>query len=86
MTKISGAGDKHDADNLIADLEALCAIVDPVVLAVGLYAKENLGITDKAINENFTDQLSRALEGNATFNLEEAGDRATEHLHSIAAE
>ncbi len=80
MTRIVGAGDKHDATNLIADLEALASIVDPVVLAIGMYAKENLGITDKAIKENFTEQLSKALDGCATFNIEEAGDRAQAYL------
>lgn len=82
MTRIVGAGDKHDAKNLIADLEAVASIIDPVVLAIGLYAKENLGITDKAIKDNFTDQLRGALEGNATFNIEEAGDQAQAHLQA----
>lgn len=80
MTKIVGSGDKHDADNLVDDLEALAEIFDNVILQVGLYAKENLGLTDKAIKDNFADQLARQLEGNATFNLEEAGDRAQAFL------
>lgn len=82
MTNIRGAGDKHDANNLIADLEAVASIIDPVVLAIGMYAKENLGLTDKAIKGNFTDQLRGALEGNATFNIEEAGDQAQAHLQA----
>lgn len=82
MCKINGAGDKHDANNLIADLEILAKIFDGVILQVGLYAKENLGISDKAVRENFTEQVERALSGNATFNIEEAGDRAQAFLQA----
>lgn len=82
MTRIAGNyADKSDADNLRADLEAIWNIVDPVILAVGEYARENFtGIRDKHIKDNFTDVLRSALEGNATFILDEAGDEAQAEL------
>ena len=63
---------------------SLASIIDPVVLAIGQYAQENLGLSEKAIHDNFTEQLSRALDGNATWNLEEAGDAAQAYLMSAA--
>lgn len=82
MTKINGPGDKHDADNLIADLDVLAEIFDGVILELGLFAKEALGLSSEQIKRDFTDQLRNALEGNATFSLEEAGQRAQAHLQA----
>ena len=80
MTRIVGQPDKTDADNLRSDLEALWTILDPVILAVGEFARENLPINDKAVKEYFTDQLRGALEGNATFALDEAGNELERDL------
>ena len=78
MTRIVGIPDEHDAANLRADLEALWNIVDPVIAAIGDYAGACFGIDQDKIKEHFTDQLRGALEGNATFVLEQAAERAIE--------
>ncbi len=84
MTRIVGAGDLHDARNLIADLDALAKTFDGVILEVGRYAQEHIGISAKDVERDFTDQLRNALEGNATFCIEEAGKQAQEHLMGAA--
>lgn len=86
MTRIVGAGDKHDADNLIADLEALAKILDPMFRQFGEYAHNNLGITAKDVDEHFTDVLRSAFEGNGMFAIEEAGAAAQAYLNGMAAE
>jgi len=58
-----------DAKALQQDLDAIAAIVDPVVNAVGRYAQSNFGRIDLSL---FTDQLRDALDGNATFEIEQA--------------
>lgn len=82
MTRIVGEPDKTDADNLRDDLEALWTIIDPVVLAIGRYAQDNLGVSGEDITRHFTDQLRGALEGNATYCLEVAGEEADAELHA----
>jgi hypothetical protein len=67
--RIVGEPDLADARNLIDDLHALCAIVDPVIAAIGDYAESHFGRLDTAL---FADQLRGALEGNATFEIEAA--------------
>ena len=81
--RIVGAADAADARNLIDDLTALTAIVDPVIAAVGAYAAENFVGIDRA---PFTDQLRGALEGNATFVLEETARRIEADDGAIAAD
>lgn len=82
MARVAGNyADKHDADALRADLEALWSIVDPVILAVGEYAAEHFtGVLKRDIELHFTDQLRGALEDNATFILDEAGAQAQAEL------
>src|SRR5262245_24393213 len=77
-TRIVGEPDMADARALIDDLDAICSIVDPMVAAIGHYAESNFGQLDQSL---FTDQLHGALDGNATFEIEQAarrhiGDRA----------
>jgi len=71
-TRIVGAPDMADARALIDDLDAICTIVDPVVAAIGHYAEANFGRLDQSL---FIDQLHGALDGNATFEIEQAARR-----------
>src|SRR5262245_47954113 len=68
-TTIVGPPDMTDARALQEDLEALCAVIDPVVEAIGDYAARHFGFShvDRSL---FRDQLRGALEGNATYEIE----------------
>src|ERR1700758_4954184 len=68
---IVGEPDRHDAEELVACLRRLAAIVDPVVAAISSYANHHFGWVDQRL---FTDQLLNALEGDATFVIEQAAD------------
>ena len=62
---------RHDAEELVACLRRLAAIIDPVVSAIGSYANHHFGWVDQRL---FKDQLLNALEGDATFVIQEAAD------------
>lgn len=64
--------EKSDADALIADLEALWQIWDPVIQAIGEYAAQTIGVSQRDVKEHFTDVVRNALDGNATYDLEAA--------------
>lgn len=68
FTVIRGEADDKDAENLRDDLVALWRIVDPLILAIGEYAKEHFAALDLS---DFKDQLQGALDGNATFELDD---------------
>jgi hypothetical protein len=68
---IVGEPDRHDAEELVACLRQLAAIIDPVVAAIGSYANHHFGWVDQRL---FKDQLLNALEGDATFVIQEAAD------------
>jgi len=68
-TRIVGEPDIADARGLIDDLDTICTIVDPVITAIGAYAEAHFGRLDQSL---FTDQLHGALDGNATFEIEQA--------------
>lgn len=72
---IVGEPDMSDAKALQQDLDAIASIVDPIILAVGHYAKSNFGRIDLDL---FTDQLRRALDGEATYEIEQAAARYRE--------
>jgi hypothetical protein len=72
-TRIVGEPDTNDALGLVDDLDTICAIVDPIIAAIGDYAAENFHGIDRAL---FRDQLRAALDGNATFDIEAAGRTA----------
>lgn len=80
MTRVVGAGDLHDARNLIADLEALATIFDGVILEVGRYAQEHIGIPPDAVKNYFTSVVRDGLEGYGLFEIEEAGKQAQAFL------
>lgn len=84
MTRVVGAVDMIDARNLIADLEALATIFDGVILEVGRYAQEHIGVSPDAVKEHFTDIVRGRLEGYGLFHIEEAGKQAQEHLRGAA--
>jgi len=67
--KIVGEPDVKDALNLVDDLNALCAIIDPLIAAVGEYVASNIPGIDQSL---FHDQLLGALQGNATHAIESA--------------
>src|SRR6476620_9126500 len=69
---IVGEPDRHDAEDLVANLRRLAAIIDPVVAAIGSYASHHFGWVDQRL---FKDQLLGALDGNATFAIEQAADQ-----------
>lgn len=81
FSTIRGEADKTDADNLIQDCEALWQIVDPVVEAIGHYAMENFGITEKQMKGLHVDQLRGALEGNLTHIIEAAAEERAREQH-----
>ncbi len=78
LHKVSGMEmDKSDAQALVSDLLDIARLVDPVVFAIGSYAKQFLPGLDLAL---FTDQLRDALEGNATFDLCDTVEKRTDDL------
>src|SRR5215470_12913371 len=70
--RIVGEPELADARNLIDDLQAVASIVDPIIVAIGDYAEANFGRLDASL---FKDQLRGALEGNATFEIEQVARR-----------
>jgi hypothetical protein len=82
LTRIAGNyADADDAKNLNQDLDAICDIIDPVILAIGEYAKEHFsGISQKDIELFFTDQLKGAIEGNADFTITSAASEQHEQM------
>ena len=77
---IVGEPDRHDAEELVACLRRLAAIIDPVVAAIGGYANHHFGWVDQRL---FTDQLLNALEGDATFVIEQAADNYVLAQHGL---
>lgn len=85
MTEIVGAADKIDADNLIDDLDHVCRIVDELILTIGKYAQEHIGVTPSEVEEHFTDQLRNALEGNGMYAIDCAGKMSSEYAQEQVA-
>ena len=70
-----GAGDfeptRADGRDIQKDLELFARKVDAVVYAYGEYMREFGVISDRDLVDCFEDQLRNALEGNATYVIEE---------------
>jgi hypothetical protein len=65
------------------DLEVLARKVDALILAYGEYVKAN---SSSGVDlDLFTDQLSKALEGNATYEIECAASDRLEQIMEAAA-
>ena len=67
MTRLVGQSDKGDAQALTRDLLDIAKIVDDAILAIGREAKDHFG-SDVDLTL-FCDQLTGALEGNATHSI-----------------
>lgn len=72
FSKVVGEPDMTDAKNIVSDIEALWTVLDPLIEAMGDYAMNQLGISDKAMDGCHRNQVRGALEGNLTFLCEEA--------------
>src|SRR5689334_13344867 len=57
---------RADGYELAKDLDALAAIIDPIIEAWGDYAASHLGISEQDRKDCFVDQLRGALNGMAT--------------------
>lgn len=66
---------RTDANNVRSDLVAIWETVDPLILAIGKNVAHSFTGVDVSL---FTDQVRGALEGNATYECEQAGERASE--------
>lgn len=86
MTSIRGEADRDDQKNVSADLDAVARIFDQVILEIGRYAKSTLGVSEADVKAHFTNVVSDALQGNATFVLEEAGREIEEAREDTIAE
>src|SRR5262245_50408943 len=82
-TRIVGEPDMDDAKALVGDIEALWAIIDPIMQSVGEYAEQHFGPLDMTL---FTDCLRCATEGQATFEIESAAEAMISDRHEGAAE
>jgi hypothetical protein len=80
LHRIVGDAEPADARALIKDLEAICRHVDALIEAIGEEARRHSRAIDITV---FRDQLSRALEGNATYELESAAERMEEEAREI---
>lgn len=76
--------DTEDGRAVNDDLDALCHVVDPLVLAVAEHAGEHFGIDDDLIRVRGADQLRYALEGNLTHVITEAAQECEEGLRMWA--
>lgn len=75
MTNIAGRADKSDAQSLESDILAVARIVDPIIQAIGDYAREHFNGIDKSL---FVDQLRGAVEGNAVYAISAAAEAMAE--------
>jgi hypothetical protein len=78
MTRLVGEADKGDAQALTRDLLDIAKIVDDALLEIGREAKVHFG-SDVDLTL-FCDQLSGALEGNATHTICAAVEAREEEL------
>jgi hypothetical protein len=77
LTRIVGEADANDATCLTDDLRDFAKIVDEFVAAIGSYAGSNFNRIDEKL---FANVLTDAVEGNALFELQSAGERRTADL------
>ena len=69
-TVVRGLADADDLRAMMKDLELVAKVIDPVIEAIGRQAKEHAQID----LDLFREQLARALEGCALFELESAAE------------
>lgn len=76
--------DEQDAKALLEDIDAICHIIDPVILAIGDYANLHFGRIDLTLFEN---QLRDTLDGNAAYEITSAAEAlAQERLDTAGDE
>lgn len=80
LTRIVGEADANDATCLADDLRDAAKIIDAFVAEIGSYAGSNFNGIDEKL---FANVLSDAVEGNALYELETAGER---RIADLAAE
>lgn len=80
LARIVGEVDRDDATMMADDLRDFAKIVDAFVAEVGSYAASNFGRVDEKL---FANVLTDAVEGNALYELECAGER---RIAELAAE
>jgi hypothetical protein len=84
--RIVGEADQADAEALATFVVDYARVVDAGLLAVGLYAESNFGSFGKRVDEDFRDQMLRAVDGNATHTLDDAGLALYESFHENRAD
>ena len=85
MTRIVAQyADEVDAQNIAADLDALCRIFDDAIRKIGEYADYHLSMGGDVVKEHFTDQCLNTLDGNAIFHVLEAGAKLVRERHEDA--
>lgn len=83
FARISGEADGNDAKALADDLKDFAKIADVVVSALGSYAASNFNRIDEKL---FAKVLSDAIDGNALYELETAGERREEEIQEAVSE
>ena len=79
---VGGYADEADLEARAAHLMDIARIVDAYILALGRDVKET---TSQSIDlSDFTDQVTAALEGNATFQLSRAAECLRAARYSLA--
>lgn len=82
LHQVHGESSTDDAAAIVTDLQHLWATVDPLIAAIGKQAQACFHGIDES---DFTDQLRGALEGNATYALEQAVEDMGADMPSIEA-
>lgn len=83
MTRIGQwHADEEDAKSLLDDLDAIVAIIDPIILAIGEYAGQHFSRIDLSL---FSHQLRDALDGNATYEIASAAEAIVQERMDEAA-
>lgn len=76
---------KSDADALIADVTVLWEIFDPVIEALGRYAGEHFGFSERTIKNSSVDMVRGALEGDLTYAIEQAHEDRVQQVRDDEA-
>jgi hypothetical protein len=79
---VGGYADEADLESRALHLMDIARIVDAYILALGCDVRENM--SEPIDLADFTDQLTAALEGNATYQLTKAAQRIREARYPSA--
>ena len=67
-----------DVERTHFEMQKLWAVIDPVIAALGNYAADHFGISEKVVQEHFHHVLEKAMDGNSTYVIEAAYNDAVE--------